>query len=286
MNLHIRPMTEQDFPFAEQLRAVAGWNQTESDWKRYLLCQPDGCFLAEWAGLPAATLTTTCFPPDLAWIGMVLVHPEFRRRGIARALMVRALEFLDQKGIGCVKLDATPMGKPLYEQLGFRDEWKLRRWKADVWGLPAMESAAVELRAPGEEDWPALLHLDGTAFGSRRELLLKILAQQSDRVRVSYGVDGRALGYGMIRKGMVAAYLGPLVTSHPESLPVLVSSLAADCRGRPLFWDIPDAQAEAAALAAAGGMKPVRDLVRMFRPVNPAPGVPGMICGIADPATG
>ena len=83
--LHIRILTSDDLPFADSLRAIVGWNQTLDDWRRFLAMEPEGCFLAEWDGAPVGTATTLRYGLEVAWIGMVLVHPDQRRRGIGKA---------------------------------------------------------------------------------------------------------------------------------------------------------------------------------------------------------
>jgi uncharacterized repeat protein (TIGR01451 family) len=66
---------------------------------------------------------------------MVLVDVDHRRRGIGRALLTHALDYLDRRGIQTVALDSTPEGQPLYASLGFVD--------AFVTKLNAAGSAAV-----------------------------------------------------------------------------------------------------------------------------------------------
>jgi GNAT superfamily N-acetyltransferase len=53
------------------------------------------------------------------WIIGVYVRPEFRGRGVARALSSASLEWL--RGTGCkkAKLHASPFGRGIYESLGF-----------------------------------------------------------------------------------------------------------------------------------------------------------------------
>src|SRR2546425_10786138 len=126
--LRFRLLDREDLPFADSLRALAGWNQTLDDWERFLALEPEGCFLADWNGTPAGTATTIVYGPELAWIGMVLVHPEFRRRGIGRALLQHCIDSLRERGVRCIKLDATPVGRAVYRDLGFHDEWTLKRW--------------------------------------------------------------------------------------------------------------------------------------------------------------
>ncbi len=61
---------------------------------------------------------------------MVLVDPEYRRRGIATRLLGAAIDYLKNAGVPSIKLDATPAGQPLYEILGFAGEVMIERWQA------------------------------------------------------------------------------------------------------------------------------------------------------------
>src|ERR1041384_2093827 len=99
--LNLRLFTKADLPFADSLRAVAGWNQTIRDWQRFLALQPEGCFLAEWNGSPAGTATTIAYGTEVAWIGMVLVHPDCRSRGIGTALLQHCIDFLRRRQVRC-----------------------------------------------------------------------------------------------------------------------------------------------------------------------------------------
>ena len=77
-----RRMTDGDLPAADELRRLAGWNQTLEDWRRLLCLEPRGCFVAALEGGVVGTVTTTTYGLALAWIGMMLVHAEHQRRGI------------------------------------------------------------------------------------------------------------------------------------------------------------------------------------------------------------
>ena len=137
--IQVRSLTVTDLSFAEELSQLAGWNQTHQDWRRLLDYEPDGCFLADLEGRPAGTVTTTSYGTTLGWIGMMLVHPESRRQGVATALMQQSLNYLREKGVACIKLDATPAGQPVYERLGFTAEWEFCRWE-----LPDREDSSVQ----------------------------------------------------------------------------------------------------------------------------------------------
>jgi GNAT superfamily N-acetyltransferase len=110
------------------LSSIAGWNQTIDDW-RFLLNESTACYGEEIDGRIVATASLICYWRKLAWIGMVLTHPEFRRQGLARGLVTQLMERAEQLGVQTVKLDATDEGQSLYESLGFRAEQAVERWQ-------------------------------------------------------------------------------------------------------------------------------------------------------------
>ncbi len=255
----VRLLTAEDIPAAMELKAAANWNQTELDWRNVLRLAPGGCFAIDCGGRLAATATAVCFGRDLAWIGMVLTHPDMRRRGFARMLMEHAIAYLEARGVAWIKLDATDMGRPLYAQLGFEDECSVERW--------GREPAPYE--AP---DLPLLLApplaLDREACGADREALLTLLASVE-----AAQVEG---GYAMGRPGSKAAYFGPCVARTPESARTLLRWFLGRHPNEMVYWDILPDNAPALAMAREFGFQPLRHLVRMARPGVPAP--PAFVC--------
>ena len=88
--LEIRLLTEGDIGAGMRLKELAGWNQTESDWRRLLKLDSQGCFVACIDHRVVGTATSTAYGPDLAWIGMVLTRANYRGRGFARRLLAAA----------------------------------------------------------------------------------------------------------------------------------------------------------------------------------------------------
>ena len=155
--IHLRLMTLRDVPLGMRLKEQAGWNQIEADWRRCLHLQPDGCFVAERDGVAVGTVTTCVFGP-VAWVAMVLVDAAVRGQGIGRTLLDHALTFLDGRGVATVRLDATPLGRPLYVKRGFVEEYTLTRF----------EGIAPRMEAPsGQADKIALVALRRTTGAHR-----------------------------------------------------------------------------------------------------------------------
>lgn len=278
MSTRLRPLILSDLTFAHELSRAAGWNQTLTDWRRFLDLGEGGCFLAEHEGGPAGTATTICYGADLAWIGMVLVHPAFRQRGIGTALLHGAIRHLrEDRGITCVRLDATPAGRPLYEGLGFQAEWGLRRWRREAGSAGAKDFCGSTITLTAES-----MALDRDVFGADRSALLHSLAAGS--------FGGMALpdgSFGLVREGERAHYLGPVTARSTESGLALAEALTSGCPPhREIFWDLPDENVAATELAASLGFQPVRELTSMWLGDNPLACDPSRIFGLAEPALG
>ena len=127
----LRLLRAADLAAAMELSRLAGWNQTTDDWQTLLRLEPQGCFGIEVDDRIVATTTLLCYGTRLAWIGMVLTMPDYRRMGFAQRLVQVALERSAALKIESVKLDATPQGLPLYEKLGFKTEQIVERWYHD-----------------------------------------------------------------------------------------------------------------------------------------------------------
>jgi GNAT superfamily N-acetyltransferase len=269
----IRRMVHADIPAVVRLKEEAGWNQTAPDWENLLALEPEGCWVweAQQTPLAAKTLvgstTIVCYGRDLAWIGMVLVAPEFRRQGIARQLMEQALRLADERGVARVALDATAMGQPLYRQLGFEDDTPIERWEGTA---PVTEDREDEkLQPAGAVHLAQITDLDRLAFGAdRRALIEHLLATPSANGWVARG------GHLLARPGTRAHFLGPCVAEDPQTARRLVQALFAAYGGRRFYWDLLPENREARALAAGFGFQCVRSLIRMSRPAVSAEGCP------------
>jgi GNAT superfamily N-acetyltransferase len=279
-------MCPADLAQADGLRQIAGWNQRLSDWQRFLDLSPRGCFVAETAGRILGTVTTIEYEAQVGWIGMLLVHPQFRGRGFGKALLIRAIEHLQAKKIPCIKLDATPLGEALYRKLGFRDEWNLTRFKGVAKHiLTGSPRKAVGLKGRNLANGIAL---DAEAFGSARK---KLMASLVASAHIAIGHPGeRALNaFGLLRPGSEADYLGPIVAKTSRVAGEIIAALldhAARTADRPFYWDIPHPNKAALALARKLDLSPERELLRMCLGPNDYPGDVSKYFAIADPSLG
>jgi ribosomal protein S18 acetylase RimI-like enzyme len=281
MMYRIRPLIADDLPLGLHLSRQAGWNQLEADWRRALELQPEGCFVAEWNGKAAGT-TTTCIFGSVAWIAMVLVEESLRGRGIGAALMVHALAYLDHSGVATVRLDATPLGKPLYEGLGFAEQFRLARYEGNLPPLPLSPSAQVETAV--SSDWEALTALDETATRTnRRKLLKRLCGEEMHSVRCVRH-SGCVTGFLTSRPGAKATYLGSCIAST-EAGPLLLADALDRYAGQRVFIDMPETNEAAIRLVETRGLSIQRYLTRMCRGVTVCEQIP-LLWGSSGPEKG
>jgi GNAT superfamily N-acetyltransferase len=246
----IRLLNPADLPALTQLSLEAQWNQTGQDWLRLMDLAPASCFGIESGGRIVASTTVLCYGRDLAWIGMVLTHSEHRGNNYASRLMRHALHWAENERIGCVKLDATQMGQPIYEKLGFQFEREVERWARPAHPVPVDRVP----KDSGEFAYPRAL--DVAAFGADRRMLLYALALHD-----AIAIPGE--GYAMSRPGALARYLGPCVARSSVTARELVESVVSRYCEERIYWDLFPGNAEAVSIARENGFAPVRRLARM-----------------------
>jgi hypothetical protein len=128
--------------------------------------------------------------------------------------------------------------------------------------------------------------LDASAFGVSRPALLAALIKQSCATLTCTPPNGSLAGFGMLREGARAFYLGPVAAVCSTTATALISALLQKSDGAPVYWDIPDLNGPACSLAESLGFTRQRPLLRMYRGENRAVGDTRLLFGIAEPAVG
>jgi len=281
--LSFRALCEEDLPFGMELKRQAGWNQLPQDWQRFLALEPGGCFVGLLGpDTPAGTVTTTSYGARFGWIGMLLVSQEFRRRGIGTKLLLHAIQYLQGKGVGGVRMDATPLGKKLYDTLGFRDEYGLERRQGAGRGLPFERVSSM-----GRADLDDVCDFDAPLFGAPRRRMLELLQGQSPELCFVRRNDrGELAGYVMVRPGENACQIGPWVARTPEDAEQLLRAALTALDGQPVFLDVLPDQNEGEELVARYGFTTQRPFIRMYQGELRDPGQPSSVYAICGVETG
>ncbi|MFI0238471.1 GNAT family N-acetyltransferase [Streptomyces sp. NPDC016845] len=233
-DLPIRRLTRRDVRACADLSEDRGWPREEHKWGLLLTAGTGYGIDAPDGGLLTACVVTEYGPrerPELAAVGMVLVAERYARRGVGRHLMRHVVE---QAGTTPLTLHATPYGRPLYEELGFKVTGRAEMVRGRfVSGGPA---PTVATRAATAADLSAILRLDAEVFGPDRTHFLARLPAFADQLRVAEE-GGRLIGYAAAWPNMDTHVVGPLIAHDTETAKALVAALASGT-DRPLRTDV------------------------------------------------
>ena len=256
-------MTRADVPSAWKLTVQAGWNQLPADWLRMLELEPDGCLVAEVEGSLVGT-TVCCIFEEIAWLALVLVETAFRERGIGRRLVAAGLEYADGKGVRTVRLDATPLGRPVYARLGFQPQFELSRWGGIPNGSAAKSSVSRDVVETSDRvDFELLFALDQQATSTPRKKLLQRLFAESPPL-IAKRTTGSVVSFLTRRRGRLATQIGPAIGASDDCQWLLCHELETQ-RGQPVIIDIPVDRRELDTVAQQAGLTVQRSLLRMYR---------------------
>ena len=264
--MNTRWLRPDDLMAAHALSSAAGWNQTEGDWQRFLRLSPQGIFVTEADGRVIGTCAAFAFG-SVGWIAMMLVDERWQGRGVGRGLMEAALDYLDRQNVVTVRLDATSMGRPLYEKLGFEAEYELSRYRGvsrPCESSPHVGGGKATIERLTAERWKDCFAFDRRKAGVERERLLReLFTAEPERSRVAL-VNGEVVGYITGRPGRLAYYLGPCVAVDDAGAALMTTALLEVSPG-PMIVDVPAANQQANALTRSARLAIERTLLRMRR---------------------
>ena len=266
---------EKHLPGCLALSRSANWNQNEADW-RLMLGFGRGWGVVLDDGTLAASTLVLPYGKRFAWVAMVLVLPEHRRKGFATQLLKKALAENASAGLTSL-LDATPAGREVYRQEGFKDTWGFKRFS-----LSKSFSTRGKARAITESDWPWILELDRKAFGAGREVVLRNLAKRLPQAAL-VSESGFVLG----REGREATQIGPLVARDEDGAVELLSAALASVLP-PVYLDLLDSRTEIKSRLEKAGFEFQRPFTRMVHTQGEAlaPGEAGLVYCPAGPELG
>ena len=255
----IRQLDVRDIDAAFALSTAAGWNQRREDWQMLLQVAPAGSVAAESAGRIVGTAIGIDYG-GFGWIAMMLVDEAYRGRGVGGRLLEAAIEAIPRHV--SIRLDATPLGRPLYERYGFREETRLTRYVIDgARQLPTGSSSRVRQLTDG--DLAVVLDNDPEIFGGDRRAVLEWMAKCApDYTRVARR-DSATTSYCFGRQGRVFDQIGPVVTDGDDVARDLVDAALANAGTRAVAIDAFDSHRAFGSWLSARGFQPQRPLFRM-----------------------
>lgn len=253
-------MVQDDIPAAVALSDSVGWSHTTADWQRVFDWSEGGCFVLDETerGIIGA-VTTTAYGTSLAWIGNMIVAPDRQRRGFGQQLMRAALDHLILRNTERIMLDATDVGRPLYERVGFRPVQKVERWEGR-----ASTYLGPRARRLTADDLAPVLELDRLLFGLPRSHILTRLLDEFPELAWVDRQRGRVDGFLLGHRGRQGVTLGPWMCWDAPAAERLLRVALEQLQGQHITLNIPDINGRALMLVRDHNFKRVRTCTRMI----------------------
>lgn len=256
MSSRLRQLTLEDAEQCLAVTAAVGWQHQLRDWQQRIRWSGEGCFGIECDGRIVATTIAVTYQQQLAWIGVVVTHPDYQRRGYARCLMETVLGWLHQRGVACIMLDATEYGYKLYEELGFRPVGLMQRWHGHLTPTPDGDYQPIS-----DDNLADFVRFDGTVFGVERPVILR------DNVSIGQGWMARDTdqwtGYLLAIPRPEIIHIGPWYHHSAEGAEQLLGVAAKAWPDKAFRFDTPAENVHVNAILRAQGMKSTSSCVRM-----------------------
>ena len=126
---------------------------------------------------------------NTAWLAHIIVHPEFRNRGIGSEIVHTLLEKNRKSGIETTILIATDLGAPVYTKAGFRKISEYRYFKKEPVAFN-VSADNTDIKPFQSDYFQDVLSLDYYITGEYREALIRELSDQSFVFMKNGSIDG------------------------------------------------------------------------------------------------
>lgn len=276
----IRPMVLSDLPVALSLSEAERWPHRASDWKT-LLAMGEGRVAAV-EGAVVGVGMRWLWGERGATVGLVIVNPAFRERGIGRSLLEALCAGLDRRA---VLLHAAGIIHGFYGSMGFERIGEIHQYEGKALQAPLMPLPEdTRLRPGGRNDMQLLVEMDERAGGVVREKLIQAWLRHSIGTVVLDHPDGPQ-GFAILRRFGRGATIGPVIAPCPMAAKAMIAHLAGLVTGRTLRLDV-HAHGELEEWLPGLGLSRVADAAVLFRGTPYSPVRPFLSFALADKAIG
>jgi len=262
----VRPMRPGELELVLEWARQEGWNPGLDDSLAFHGADPSGFFVGALGEVPVGSISMVKYGDEFAFLGLYIVHPDFRGKGYGRAIWNAGMASAEGRVIG---LDGVEAQQQNYRKAGFEPAYKTIRFGGIAKTVPSSASLvqAVTDRTDG------IARYDASIFpAARPEFVSAWCTSRKGRTSAVVRKSGKIRGYGTIRRCYEGYKIGPLFAADADTAAALMAQLVAEAGGAQTFIDVPEDNKDGLALAESIGLQPVFETMRMYR--GQAPSIP------------
>lgn len=236
-----------------------GWNPGLDDSLAFHDADPSGFFVGALGEVPVGSISLVKYGADFAFLGLYIVHPDFRGKGYGKAIWNAGTASVDGRTIG---LDGVEAQQANYRKAGFEPAYRTIRYGGVAGAVPQSTLVAQ----PVSDKTDGIVRYDASVFpAARPEFVSAWCTSRKGRKTAVVRKSGKIRGYGTIRRCYEGYKIGPLFAAEADTAAAILAQLIPEAKGASIFIDVPADNKDAVALAESIGLQPVLETMRMYR---------------------
>ena len=269
----IRRMEEEEVAMVVSWADREGWNPGIHDGVALISGNREGVLVAEEEDQVVGMLSASWLPSQSANLGLYLVRPDCRGRGVGRALR----KHVEKKVSGCsVNINCPEYLEPIFLRKGFAPLYTVVRCRGDAGGVLSADPFLIPLT---DVPFQRLVDFDATFFSVKREAFLASWITRPGVISLGVLQDGHLAGYGVLRQACDGFRVGPLYAIHPSHAYRLYNALKAYGGQGPVYIDVPLANSHAETFMETFELTPGERWISLYKgdpPARPMSGLYGV----------
>lgn len=257
-DVQIRNATNDDVSVFIEWARREGWNPGIHDGECHYAVDPTGWFLAEEGGEITGTLVVTNYDPSFSFGGFYIIREDARGHGAGWQLWNHGMCHAGDRNFGGDGV--FEMQDKYAENAGLIYAYRNIRWQGVAEGcaqpdlVPATALPLDALSAYDRRHFPA----------ERSRFLEKWISRDGTQASVFLHPDESIGGYGVIRRCFEGYKIGPVFADTPDIAESIVDGLTESVSGEVFFFDTPEPNGAAVAMARERHMEEVFGTARMY----------------------
>jgi len=264
----VRQMRPGELELALEWARQEGWNPGLDDAPAFSAADPTGFFVGVVGEVPVGCISVVKYGESLAFVGLYMVHPDYRGRGYGKQLWDMGMASAGNRTVG---LDGVVAQQDNYRKSGFEFAHRTLRYHGLAVIPIAGEAPARPVTRFSKDRLGELSRYDAGIFQAPREMFLSAwCGGGKTRRTVLMRSSGKVRGYGTIRRCFDGHKIGPLFANTAETASAILTALITADGATAVSLDVPLVNPAAVCVAESFGLTPVFETARMYRGTPPA----------------
>ena len=239
-----------------------GWNPGPFDAEVFWATDPEAFWGFRKEGELIAGGALVSYDGLFGFMGLFIVHPDYRSRGLGRNLWYQRRDcLLSRLNEGAsIGMDGVLAMQPFYAEGGFEIAFRDERHEKTGCHFE-MDSNISRIQS---DDLDQILTYDTHCFGFPRAQFMKPWLLLPDTHAFKYVSDSEIRGFSVLRKAHIGYKIGPLFADGPGVAEELYKACLNTVPDAPAYLDIPMSNPDAVALTKKFRTEYVFECARMY----------------------